>query len=199
MCRSRGGFERRGHADRPQAPARGAAPPKAACHPGRCEARASSPVRNRRTPRRAAWPVTAVHARPLGDPRRFPGRPALLRPSRASASRRHRRPRTARGPRTGKMRRAAQRSRPSKTGAIRPSSPLVEIRVDSSLGLRTGYAHGGTGAHECRHVLAKQLGRRAGRGTRCLTAPSSPVPCTDAPVERKALYVRGVWHRAQPI
>jgi transposase InsO family protein len=101
--------------------------------------RASSPVGNRRTPRRAAWPVTAVQARPLGDPRRFPGRRALLRPSRASASRRHRRPRTARWPGTGKMRRAAQRSRPSKTRAVRPSSPLVEIRVDSSLGLRTWY------------------------------------------------------------
>lgn len=148
MRRPRGGFERRGHADRPQAPARDAAPPTAACHRGRCEARASGSVRNRRTPRRAAWPVTAVHARPLGDPRRFPGRPALLRPSRASASRRRRRPRTAREPGTGKMPRPAQRPRPSKAGVVRPSSPLAEIRVDSSLELRTGYAQGGTDAQQ---------------------------------------------------
>lgn len=170
MRRPRGGFERRGHAHRPQAPARDAAPPKAACHRGRCEARASGPVRNCRTPRRAAWSVIAVHARPLGGPRRFPGRPALLRPSRASAFRRHRRPRTARGPRTGKMPRAAQRSRPLEGWRGSAVEPTGRNRSRQQPRLRSGYAHGGTDAHECRHVLAKQLGavQTEGRAVRLL-------------------------------
>lgn len=59
---------------------------------------------------------------------------------------------------------------PSKAGVVRPSSPLAEIGVDNSLGLRSGYAHGGTDAHECRHVLAKQLGavQTEGRAVRLL-------------------------------
>lgn len=167
--------------------------PRAACHRGRCEARASGSVRNRRTPRRAAWPVTAVHARPLGDPRRFPGRPALLRPSRASASRRRRRPRTAREPGTGtgtgtgtgKMPRPAQRPRPSKAGVVRPSSPLAEIRVDSCLGLRTGYAQGGTDAQQRTERTEKGRDRKkvAGHAGGEALRPGCVLPC--APPTRR--------------
>jgi hypothetical protein len=149
MRRPRGGFEHRGDAHRPQATGtctrRSRSAAEGGMPRGRGEARLHPNVRNRQTQRRAAWSVTAVHARPLDAP--APG-PWSTAPSptieriggRASPPSAHRMTVTHR---------QAALSGATVTPPEGWSDSAVEptVRNQSRQQPRTSYAHGGTAAY----------------------------------------------------
>jgi hypothetical protein len=149
MRRPRGGFEHRGDAHRPQATGtctrRSRSAAEGGMPRGRGEARLHPNVRNRQTPRRAAWSVTAVHARPLDAP--APG-PWSTAPSptieriggRASPPSAHRMTVTHR---------QAALSGATVTPPEGWSDSAFEptVRNQSRQQPRTSYAHGGTAAY----------------------------------------------------
>ena len=111
---------------------------------GRGEARLHPNVRNRRTPRRAAWSVTAVHARPLDAPAPIPWSTApspTIERIGVPAS-----------PPSARMRVTHRQAAPSSTTVTPPegwSDSAVEptVRNQSRQQPRTSYAHGGTAAY----------------------------------------------------